>query len=136
MAEIAFVLLVVAAAAVYLATFVATSGREGNARAVGLAAGLLTSVAAFFVVLFATFVYALRCDENCNENLVPSARTPGWRNTIHAWQWDAQWALAIAACAAVILATALTGLRKRRVAVVAAAVGAICAVAWAVLLVS
>jgi hypothetical protein len=125
---------VTVAAAVYLAIFGTVAARDARRQAVGL--GVIGALCAFALVYVAGLFDALRCDENCNENLVPSARTPGWQNTIHAWQWEAQWDLALAVLAAVTLATILAGVRRGRAATGAAGLAAACAVAWAVLVAS
>lgn len=133
------VVLIIFAAVAYLVIFwIATlrADRGAGGRALAIAVGVVTLPGATVLALIATFFEALRCDENCNENYVPSARTPGWHNTIHAWQWDAQWVLALVVLAAVLVATILVGLRRRRAAMGAAAIAAVCAVAWALLIAS
>ena len=132
--ELEYVVPVVVAAVAFAAIFGLLATRGARRQAVGVGViGVLCALALSFV---ASFLDALRCDESCNENLVPSARTPGWHNTIHAWQWDAQLALALAALAAVLIASVLVGVRRGRAATGVAALAAGCAIAWAVLVAS
>jgi cytochrome bd-type quinol oxidase subunit 2 len=121
--------LIATAAVLYGACFVAATRRTRAGSGPARAAAFATSGVAIFAlvpaVLFAAFIDALRCDENCNENLIASARTPGWRNYTHTWQWDAQLEAIAGALLLVLVATVLVGLRRER----AAAAIAVCAVA-------
>jgi hypothetical protein len=136
--ETAITFAVGGAALVYLVSFGAAAmhAARGNVtgRVAALAIGVIALLAVVAMTLFATIADALRCDENCNENLIPSARTPGWRNTIHAWQWNAQWIVSLAALVFAVAAVVLVAMRRERAAIAAAAAGALSALAWAIIL--
>jgi len=134
-----YAIAVVALSAAYLATFVPATraARRGDpaGRLLGYAVGAVGIVLAAVLNLVALLLFGLRCDESCNENLVPSARTPGWMHTIHAWQWDAQLGVALAALVLGLAAVVLLRLRRESVAAAAAVVAAVLVTVWAVVVV-
>jgi hypothetical protein len=101
-------------------------------RAVAVAFAWVAVLPAAGITWAAAILLALRCDENCNDNLVPSAREPGWTHWIHSWQWYLQFALAAGALVAAIAAAAAFVLRRRTAARTLAVLAAASAIAWAV----
>jgi hypothetical protein len=101
-------------------------------RAVALPVAWVAVLPAAGIAWVAAVLLALRCDENCNDNLVPSAREPGWTHWIHSWQWYLQFGFAAGGLVATIAAAAAFLLRRRAVARALAALAAGCAIAWAI----
>ena len=97
-------------------------------RAIALPVAWVAVLPAAGIAWAAAILLALRCDENCNDNLVPSAREPGWTHWIHSWEWYLQFGFATGA----LVAAAAFVLRRRTVARVLAALAAGSAIAWAI----
>lgn len=112
----------------------ADSGRQRwRRRTLFVLIGLWAAAEALVLWFSATYVNGLRCDESCNENLVPDARTPGWRHWAHSWQWDALPVLAALAVIATAVAWFALVSRKSRSAAASLAISAILAGAWLML---
>ena len=101
-------------------------------RAVALPVAWVAVLPAAGIAWAAAILLALRCDESCNDNLIPSAREPGWTHWIHSWQWYLQFSFATVGLVAAIAAAAAFVLRRRTVARVLAALAAGSAIAWAI----
>ena len=118
-------LLIVGASLAYAATELLAP------RAIAVAFAWVAVLPAAAMAWAAAILLALRCDENCNDNLVPSVREPGWTHWIHSWQWYLQFGFAAGALVAAIAAAAAFLLRRRTVARALAVLAAGCAIAWA-----
>jgi hypothetical protein len=108
----------------------AERGDRGAATLGRLEAFLLT-LAAGYGTLLALFLFGLRCDESCDENLSPEVRSGEWFRRIHAWQWSAQLALAALGFAAAATALVLTFRSRYRAAFGAVVAGVVCFFGWA-----
>jgi H+/Cl- antiporter ClcA len=87
----------------------ATHG-EKKARWMAAAIAFLLSAGALLLLLLSLLFAGLRCDESCDES------QGDWQNSVHGWQWDAQWVIALAATAAVVVSLVLTLQRRHRAA--------------------
>jgi hypothetical protein len=72
----------------------ARDGSGGARVAVIIEGGVLLAFAGLGVLVAYAFI-ALKCDENCDESLVPAARSGDWWHTQDAWQWWAQMFVAL-----------------------------------------
>ena len=99
-------------------------------RGAAYAAAAAGAVLLGLLVLFALLIFGLRCDESCNEGLVPSVRRAGWKHSSGSWEWGAQLALALTAFATGLLPIVLLRFRRSRGAVVAAAATEALVIAW------
>jgi hypothetical protein len=59
------------------------------AEVVGVLAWALVELLSFLLAMWAALGW--RCDESCNDNLVPEARSGGWGSWIHSRQWTPAW---------------------------------------------
>lgn len=104
------------------------------------AASILGGIEAFLFAVgtiltgFAGFIlWAMKCDESCDENVARVAREGTWWHTLAAWQWNAQLALAAGAFVASVTALALIGTKRYLTAFTAVVVGLALFCAWALL---
>jgi hypothetical protein len=111
-------MILIALAVVVLGTFglLMTSAAAGSrgAAVVGALEALLFVAGTFFAALLSLLLFGMKCDESCDENLVPEARSGEWWHTLDAWQWNVQFILALAAFVATAVAFGLViGTRYR-----------------------
>jgi len=129
--------ILVALAIVVLGTYLplmhAAAGGSRWARVLGALEGLLFTAGTGFAGLVAWVWFAMKCDESCDENVVPEARSGNWWHTLDAWQWEAQLALAVVALLASVAAVALPVERRYYAAMGAVIVGLTAFCAWALL---
>jgi hypothetical protein len=132
-----FLALVVVAALAIAAFFklsdAAAAGAQG-ARLLVVLESLALLVSAGMGLLVALVFLALRCDENCDEGLVASARGGHWWDKMDAWQWYAQFGVVLAGSLAVGAAFVLTLRRRYDLAPRVLLAGAACFLVWAVFL--
>jgi hypothetical protein len=129
-------LVLLAAAAVALFWRLSSLASEGHeaARQVAIAETAVLLIPAAFGLFLAWIFWGLRCDESCDESYVPSARSGEWWHTTDAWQWSAQFGVALIGTAAIVAALVYTVRRRHDRAPIALATAGICFGAWAVLL--
>jgi hypothetical protein len=128
-------LILVALVVIVLGTYVplmltASSGSRG-AGVLGAVEGLLFAAGTGFAGLVALFYLGLKCDESCDENLIPEARSGEWWHTLDAWQWEAQAAFALVAFVAALATVVLPLVRWYRAAMLAVVIGVAAFCAWA-----
>jgi hypothetical protein len=105
-------------------------------RPVALGTAVLGVPGFAFLALLASYFYALKCDESCNDNLSPAVREVGWSHWIGSWQWRAQWLAALTALGLGLCVLALLLLRRRRAAAITAGTACACVAVWAVIVAS
>jgi hypothetical protein len=128
-------LILVALVVIVLGTYVplmltASSGSRG-AGVLGAVEGLLFAAGTGFAGLVALFYLGLKCDESCDENLIPEARSGEWWHTLDAWQWEAQAAFALVAFVAALATVVLPLVSWYRAAMLAVVIGVAAFCAWA-----
>ncbi len=123
-AERLLALIIPAAEVGYLLTFVSASvyarRGSGKGRAAGFAVGVIVLPPLALLAFFALVANALRCDDNCDENL------PGWSNHVNGWQWEAGLIATVAALLFAIAAVVLLAIRKEFAANLAAVIATVC----------
>jgi hypothetical protein len=112
----------------------AASRGSTAATVVGALEAALFVVGAGFAGLLALVLLGMKCDESCDENVVPEARSHEWWHTLDAWQWQAQAALALTAFAAAVIAFGFTVARKSRTALACVVLGLAAFCAWALMI--
>lgn len=103
------------------------------ARALAVGQAALSTGVLSLVVLDATAMLVLRCDEACDENLLPAFRSGRWWDTSDAWQWDAQALVALSGLTAGAAAIIAIARRRHARATAAFALAVACLVGWSVL---
>jgi hypothetical protein len=130
--------ILVALAAVVLGTYVplmlAAAGGRRWAGIVGAVEGFLFVCGAGFASLLGLVLLGMKCDESCDENVVPEARSGEWWHTLDAWQWKAQAALVFTTLFVSVLTVALPASRRYWAAIAAVVVGLATFCAWALLI--
>jgi hypothetical protein len=129
-----FILLVLlGAVAIVLFRWLTRMSAAGNqtAHAFALLVSFALLIAAGIGGLVALVFLGLRCGENCDEGLVPSARAGHWWNTQDAWQWYAQFGFALVGAVAVGAALVFTARHRYDLARPSLLVGATCFFIWA-----
>jgi hypothetical protein len=111
----------------------AAAGSRGAAVTGALEASLFVA-GTVFAALFSLLLAAMRCDESCDENLVPEARSGEWWHTLDAWQWNVQLILALAALLATAVGLGLVIGKRYRAALFAVGGGLLLFCGWALLL--
>jgi hypothetical protein len=76
----------------------------------------------------------MKCDESCDENVVPEARSGEWWHTLDAPQWTIQALLIWTTLGITILTVALPASRRYYLAIAAAVLGLATFCAWALLI--
>ena len=131
-------MILVALAVIVLGTYVplmhAAAGGSRAARILGALEGLLFVVGTGFAGLVAWVFFAMKCDESCDENVVPEARSGEWWHTLDAWQWEAQLALAVVALLASVAAVALPVERRYYAAMASVVLGLAAFCSWALMM--
>jgi hypothetical protein len=127
-------------AAIGIALFVAfayasrrAAGGDDPARVAAVVGSTVLTLASGVALLGALWLFGLKCDESCDENVVPEVRSGEWWHTMDAWQWGAQLAAAAVVFAALLAATALTARRRHAAAVGCVAAAGLCFAAWVAL---
>lgn len=131
-------MILVALVVVVLGTYVplmltAADGRRW-AGVIGALEGLLFVCGAGVASLLGLVLLGMKCDESCDENVVPEARSGEWWHTLDAWQWNVQAVLIFTTLFIAVLTVALPASRRYRAAIVAAVVGVALFCAWALLI--
>jgi hypothetical protein len=128
MAFAGLVVLAVAAAALFWRlSALAADGHEA-ARQVAIAECATLLIPAAFGLFLAWAFLGYRCDESCDEDSVD------WWHTLDAWQWSAQFVVALAGTAAIVAALVYTVRRRHDRAPFLLGMAGVCFGAWAVIL--
>jgi hypothetical protein len=130
--------ILVALAVVVLGTYVplmliAADGRRW-AGILGALEGLLFVCGTGVASLLGLVLLGMKCDESCDENVSPEARSGEWWHTLDAWQWEVQAALIFTTLFVAVLTVALPASRRYRAAIAAVVVGLVTLCAWALLI--
>jgi hypothetical protein len=130
--------ILVGLAVVVLGTYVplmltAADGRRW-AGILGALVGLLFVCGTGVASLLGLVLLGMKCDESCNENVSPEARSGEWWHTLDAWQWEVQAALIFTTLFVAVLTVALPASRRYRAAIAAVVVGLATFCAWALLI--
>jgi hypothetical protein len=131
-------MILLALAVVVLGTYVplmltAADGRRW-AGIVGALEGLLFLAGTGFASLLGLVLFGMKCDESCDENVVPEARSGEWWHTLDAPQWTIQALLIWTTLGITILTVALPASRRYYLAIAAAVLGLATFCAWALLI--
>jgi uncharacterized membrane protein YbhN (UPF0104 family) len=131
-------MLVIALGLASLAVFVrlaeaARRGSDSARTAAVIEAAILIALASLGVLLAAALL-DLKCDESCDENLSAEVRSGEWWHTLDAWQWGAQFGVAVIGLVAVISALVFLVHRRYRWASVGMVLAAGAFAAWAAFL--
>jgi hypothetical protein len=133
-------MVVIFAGVLALGVFVAQceAARRGSfsAHVGALVEGVLLLPLAGLGALLGLILWGMTCDEGCVENQSPDIRSaaPDWWNTQDAWQWPAQFFVAVAGFGMVCVACAAASDKRYQRAFIAMTLAAACFGAWAAFL--